>query len=99
MIFPFQFLVLPLALLLDQWVGDPPNRFHPTAWMGSLIRWLMRFRPRGNWLVEFMFGFFILLVGFALTTGTGLAITFLASRLPIWAGILLQAFALKLTPR
>ncbi|MDP1713222.1 MAG: cobalamin biosynthesis protein [Anaerolineales bacterium] len=86
-----------LALLLDLLFGDPPNRFHPTAWMGSLIRWLMRFRPRGNWLVEFIFGFFILLVGFALTTGTGLAITFLASRLPIWAGILLQAFALKLT--
>ena len=86
-----------LALLLDLLFGDPPNQLHPTAWMGSLIRWLLRFRPRGNWLAEFMFGFFILLTGFAITAGAGLAITFLAGRLPVWAGILLQAFALKLT--
>ena len=97
MILPFQFVVLPLALLLDQLVGDPPNRFHPTAWMGSLIRWLIRFRPRGNWLLEFMFGIFILLAGISLTAGAGLTITFLAGRLPIWAGILLQAFVLKST--
>ena len=25
-----------LALLFDLLLGDPPNRFHPTAWMGSL---------------------------------------------------------------
>ncbi|MHB8776446.1 MAG: cobalamin biosynthesis protein [Anaerolineales bacterium] len=97
MTFPYRFLVFPLALLFDIILGDPPNRFHPTAWMGSLIRWLMRFRPRGNWLIEFMFGFFIILIGFALTTGIGLVITLLANRLPVWIGILLQAFALKLT--
>jgi adenosylcobinamide-phosphate synthase len=97
MIIPYQILALPLALLLDQVFGDPTNRFHPTAWMGSLIRWLMRFRPRGQWLVEFMFGFFILLMGISLTAGAGLIIMFLASRLPIWMGIFLQAFALKLT--
>lgn len=97
MTFPYRFLVFPLALFFDIILGDPPNRYHPTAWMGSLIRWLMRFRPRGNWLIEFMFGIFILLMGFALTAGIGLAITLLAYRLPVWIGILLQAFALKLT--
>jgi adenosylcobinamide-phosphate synthase len=39
------------ALILDLALGDPPNRFHPTAWMGSLIAFLSRFRLRGRaWL-------------------------------------------------
>jgi len=88
---------IALALLFDAILGDPPNRFHPTAWMGSLIAFLMRFRPRGNRFVEFMFGTLIILTGVALTAGAGLAITILARRLPFWAGILLQALALKLT--
>ncbi len=86
-----------LALLLDLLFGDPSNRFHPTAWMGSLIRWLLRFRPRGNALAEFLFGIFILFIGISLTAGAGFGILFFAARLPIWAGILLQAYALKLT--
>lgn len=86
-----------LALLLDLVLGDPPNRFHPTAWMGSFIGWLTRFRPRGNPSAEFLFGTFILLAGLALTTGAGWALSSLASHLPHWAGILLNALALKLT--
>lgn len=65
--------------------------------MGNLIAFLMRFRPHGNRFTEFMFGIFILLIGLTLTIGTGLALSFLASLLPIWVGILLEAFVLKLT--
>lgn len=97
MIFPYHFLILPLALLLDGLLGDPPNRFHPTAWMGNLVHWLMRFRPHQNPLAEWMYGVFILLVGLTLTAGAGLAFSFLTGHLPIWAGILLNALALKLT--
>jgi adenosylcobinamide-phosphate synthase len=85
------------AIVLDLVLGDPPNRFHPTAWMGSLIRWLMRFRPRGNKFSELLFGVFILLIGISLTAGAGFGISFLASRLPPWLGILFQALFLKLT--
>jgi len=97
MFFHYQFLVLPLALILDQFVGDPPNCFHPTAWMGSLIHRLMRFRPRGNWLHEFIFGIIIIFIGLVVTISVGWSITFLASRLQLWVGIFLQAFALKMT--
>jgi adenosylcobinamide-phosphate synthase len=89
-------IILP-AVLLDLLLGDPPNRFHPTAWMGGLIRWLMRFRPRGNKVSEFLFGVFILLIGISLAAGAGFGISFLASRLPPWLAILFQAFFLKLT--
>lgn len=34
---------LALALLIDLLLGDPPNRYHPVAWMG---RWIARVRPR-----------------------------------------------------
>lgn len=64
-----------LALLLDLLLGDPPNRFHPTAWMGSLIAFLLRWRPRGNRLAELSYGVFILLVGITLSAIAGIAIT------------------------
>jgi len=97
MIFSYQFLSLPLALLFDGLLGDPPNRFHPTAWMGNFIHWIMRFRPRQNPPAEFVYGIFILLIGIALTAGAGFVLSILAGHLPVWAGILLHAVALKLT--
>jgi len=68
-----------LALLLDLLLGDPPNRFHPTAWMGNLIAFLLRFRPRGNRFTELAYGVFILLIGITLSILAGLAITNLIS--------------------
>ena len=42
-------LILALALILDFTLGDPSNAFHPVAWMGRLISFLERRRPRhGN---------------------------------------------------
>jgi adenosylcobinamide-phosphate synthase len=90
-------MILFLALALDLLLGDPPNRFHPTAWMGDLIRFLMRFRPHGNSTAEFLYGIFILLIGIFLSAGAGFGILYLASFLPPWAGILFQALFLKLT--
>ncbi len=34
------------AVLLDWVAGDPPNRFHPTVWMGSFIQ---RMAPGATW--------------------------------------------------
>lgn len=90
-------MILFLALALDLLLGDPPNRLHPTAWMGSLIRFLLRFRPHGNSTLEFLYGIFILAIGISLSAGAGLGILYLASFLPLWAGILLQGIFLKLT--
>lgn len=90
-------MILFLALAFDIIFGDPPNRFHPTAWMGNLIRFLLKFRPHKNSFLEFLYGIFILLVGISLTTSAGFAIVYIASFLPLWAGILLQAFFLKQT--
>jgi adenosylcobinamide-phosphate synthase len=90
-------MILFLALTLDLLLGDPPNRFHPTAWMGNLIRFLMRFRPHANSTSEFLYGIFILFIGISLSAGAGFGILYLASFLPPWVGILFQALFLKLT--
>lgn len=46
--------VLPLAVALDLALGDPPNAFHPVAWLGRMIApWRPladRLRPRAAWL-------------------------------------------------
>ncbi|MFM8322815.1 MAG: adenosylcobinamide-phosphate synthase CbiB, partial [Chloroflexota bacterium] len=34
--------ILSLALAIDLLLGEPPNRWHPVAWMGSLIGWARR---------------------------------------------------------
>jgi adenosylcobinamide-phosphate synthase len=90
-------LPILFAIILDIIFGDPPNRFHPTAWMGSFIGWLMRFRPHRNHFDEFMYGIFIILIGLGLAAGASWMIAYLASFLPIWAGWLLEGLALKLT--
>lgn len=90
-----------LALLFDLLLGDPPNRFHPTAWMGNLIAFLLRCRrrPRGNRFAELTYGVFILLVGISLSVLTGLAITNLIYRITNYQLLItiLTALFLKLT--
>jgi adenosylcobinamide-phosphate synthase len=88
-----------LALFFDLLLGDPPNRFHPTAWMGNLIAFLLRFRPRGNRFAELAYGASILLVGISLSVLAGITITqfihlLIPNRLITY---LLTALFLKLT--
>lgn len=86
-----------LALLFDLALGDPPNRLHPTAWMGSLIAFLSRFRPRGRPAIELLYGGMLMLVGLALVGGAGLALAWLFSDLPLPVNWLLTALVLKTT--
>lgn len=38
-------MIVPLAFLIDLWLGDPPNAWHPVAWMGHIIAWGKRRAP------------------------------------------------------
>jgi adenosylcobinamide-phosphate synthase len=42
---PLDVLVLLLALLLDLTLGEPPNRLHPTVWIGKTVAWAERIAP------------------------------------------------------
>jgi adenosylcobinamide-phosphate synthase len=43
---PSDILVLLLAVALDLVLGEPPNRFHPTVWIGKTIAGLEKLSPR-----------------------------------------------------
>lgn len=58
--------VLALALLLDFVWGEPPNRFHPVAWLGKLISLEERLAPRAGPAGQFTYGVGIVVVDIAL---------------------------------
>jgi adenosylcobinamide-phosphate synthase len=41
-------IALALAVAIDLLVGEPPNRLHPVAWIGTLIHWLETRAPSGE---------------------------------------------------
>ena len=41
-----EIVVLGLALALDLALGEPPNRLHPTVWIGKTISWAERAAPK-----------------------------------------------------
>lgn len=40
-------LAMPLALLIDKFMGEPPMRLHPVVWMGHLLGWIGQRLPSG----------------------------------------------------
>ena len=41
-------LILVLAVVLDIAFGELPNRVHPVAWLGKVISWQLKLRPKGK---------------------------------------------------
>ncbi len=83
-----------LAIAMDLLLGEPPNRWHPVAWMGTLLAWGRRRFDRGSPPS--------LLVGGALLVGVvaalaGLAGWALSGAVRPWGlpGVILEAMALK----
>ena len=55
-------LVMFFALVLDFAFGDPKNKFHPTAWLGSLIAKLTPYAKNSSENLEKLGGVFIIVV-------------------------------------
>lgn len=54
--------ILITALLIDIICGEAPNRFHPVAWLGHLISFETRYRPRQGNKRQIIYGLFIVLL-------------------------------------
>jgi adenosylcobinamide-phosphate synthase len=52
-------IIFSLALLIDLALGDPPDAFHPVAWMGRLIVLLEKIGTRARPWFQFVYGLFI----------------------------------------
>jgi adenosylcobinamide-phosphate synthase len=88
---------LLLAMLFDQALGDPPNRFHPVAWMGSAINLARRLAPREGNIAQLLYGAGLALVGTAAVAAIGLLLQHVLVRLPWPINWMVEAYVLKLT--
>ncbi|WP_020611219.1 adenosylcobinamide-phosphate synthase CbiB [Sediminispirochaeta bajacaliforniensis] len=89
-------LCLPIlagALLYDLLWGDPPNRFHPVAWMGRLISRLWQHRPKQGKLLLFSYGALMTICG-ALLFSLPLL---LLQRIPVLPSFVLSIVLLKMS--
>jgi adenosylcobinamide-phosphate synthase len=82
------------ALLLDLTLGDPPNRYHPVAWMGSAIAAMQRRAPRRGRLA---YGALIAWGGALTAAGAGRFIEVALARLPSQLSWAMEAGLLKMT--
>ena len=55
-------VILILALLLDITLGEPPNRYHPVAWLGKLISFQLKFSPDTGSVRQFVYGAWMVLL-------------------------------------
>ena len=96
-----RWLVMLLALLLDATLGDLSNRWHPVAWLGSLLALARRHAPAQgrSWAssAPFVYGLAVVSAGALLCAGVGRLATLCVSKLPLLPALLVEAFLLKQT--
>ena len=86
--------LLALAVALDLLVGDPPNRWHPVAWIGRLIALARARAPRSPEDLA-LYGTFLILIVVGLAAGGALIAQALLGELPGPAAPLARAWLLK----
>jgi adenosylcobinamide-phosphate synthase len=86
--------VLVLAAALDLLAGDPPNRWHPVAWIGGLIARGRRLAPGAPEDLA-LYGSFLILVVTGVAAGGALAAHAVLAALPAPVALLGHAWLLK----
>lgn len=54
--------ILLIALALDSALGEPPNVWHPVAWLGKLISWETKVAPKNSNTKQLTYGISICLI-------------------------------------
>ena len=85
---------LMLALALDALLGEPPNRLHPVAAMGSFIRWVAARAPTHDPAQQFAYGTLLNLSGMAVFAALARGAQALAGG-RVWARVLVDGALLK----
>ncbi|MEM7534219.1 MAG: adenosylcobinamide-phosphate synthase CbiB [Chloroflexota bacterium] len=90
-------LVIILAVMLDWIFGDPSNRFHPVAWMGTAIAKMGEYAPKSDDPQrKFVFGGLAVLVGLVAASTIARLYRGIAAWFPPLISVLLEAVALKM---
>lgn len=59
-------LMVPLALAIDLFIGEYPNKLHPVNWIGHVISLLLKTAPKKWMTLQFLYGTFAVLFTMAL---------------------------------
>jgi adenosylcobinamide-phosphate synthase len=84
-------LILVGAYLLDVFAGDPPNRWHPVAWMGQWIGWARNMAPKQGNRSRFLFGMAFVVLSCAIIALIAWGIQTTAAWIPLYVSIPMQA--------
>ena len=87
--------VVVLTFLVDILLGDPPNRFHPVAWMGNAIGLVRRSAPKSGEVVRFGWGMALVFGGMVFIGILGWLIQRACQSCPALVSIFVQAIVLK----
>jgi adenosylcobinamide-phosphate synthase len=87
-------LVVVLALAADLVAGDPPNRYHPVAWIGAILAGGRALLARGGRVRLVLAGGMLVIATAGVAAGAAWVVDVAAAALGP-AGVLLQALALK----
>ncbi len=85
-----------LALAMDMLIGDPKNRWHPTAWLGKIIFWFKRIAGKQGRFIPLISGTIFMLSG---SCAIGFLVFYfvkLINYLPFPIPLIIEVFMLKL---
>ena len=87
------------AFLIDLLFGDPPNQFHPVAWMGTFLSRMKAFFEKTGWSPQnqFISGLITTITGGIIVGGIGSWLESKINKLPAAPAGFLQAVILKST--
>ncbi len=92
-----EIIIIALAVAVDLVLGDPPNAFHPVAWMGKVISFLEKGGLKLNTTGQFIYGIFMTLFTVALFVVPLYFIFLYLGHISLVAGLILGALILKST--
>ena len=95
-------VIIAFALAMDFAFGDPKSRYHPTAWIGTLIASLIPFAKNQNAYVEKLGGIFIVTITVGIVVALllildGVISLFTTNWLTFVVSVILGAILLKIT--
>jgi adenosylcobinamide-phosphate synthase len=84
-----------LAVGLDLTFGDPPNRYHPVAWMGSALEMARQRLPKRGRLLPLLSGAFLIGAGLVVAVAIGALINRGLRLMPLPLALFGEALVLK----
>ena len=89
--------ILLTALFLDFILGEPPNAWHPVAWLGNLISREMKLAPGKGCVRQLVFGSVMVLATLGSVTALAYFLVIYLKTVNPWLYVVLSGLLLKFT--